>query len=156
MEIQQKQTYKMMIPLSGLVLLYLITRLTGLTGLPITSDEATWIHWAQIVAGYPNEWLIAVDGGAQPMFSWLIAITQNIFSDPLIAGRCVSVLAGLASITGLYWLGCDAFNRTVGFLAALIYITVPYAFFYDRLALPYGLLSAWVIWMFRWYLHIAQ
>ena len=33
---------------------------------------------------------------------------------------------------------------------------VPYAYFFDRLALPDGLLSAFVIWMFRWSLHIAK
>ncbi|MDH5762683.1 MAG: glycosyltransferase family 39 protein [Nitrospinota bacterium] len=156
MEIEHKQTCKMMVPLSGLVLLYLITRLTGLTDLPIASSEAMLIHWAQILGRYPSEWLISSVGDHQPVFTWLNAITLNLFSDPLFAGRFVSVLAGLASMAGLYWIGCDMFNRTVGFLAALIYIVVPYAFFYDRLALPYGLLSAWVIWMFRWSLHIAR
>jgi GNAT superfamily N-acetyltransferase len=45
---------------------------------------------------------------------------------------------------------------TVGFLAGLIYIAVPYAYFFDRMALPDGLLSAFAIWMIRWTLHIAE
>jgi hypothetical protein len=156
METTPKQSLKVYLPLAGLIPLYLITRLIALTALPISSHEATWIHWAQIVAQYPNEWLIAVSGGQKPLFTWLTAITLNIFSDPLAAGRWVSVLAGLASLTGLYLIGRDLFNRAIGFLAGLIYIVVPYAYFFDRLAYPDGLLSAVVIWMFRWAMHIAQ
>jgi Dolichyl-phosphate-mannose-protein mannosyltransferase len=156
METIPKQSLKIYLPLAGLIPLYLITRLMALTALPISSHEATWIHWAQIVAQYPNEWLIAVSGGQQPLFTWLNAVTLNIFPDPLAAGRWVSVLAGLASVTGLYFVGRDAFNRTVGFLAGLIYIVVPYAYFFDRLALPDGLLLAFGIWTLRWSLHIIQ
>ncbi|HKI48173.1 MAG TPA: glycosyltransferase family 39 protein [Desulfobacteria bacterium] len=156
METTPKRYLKIYLPLAGLVLVYLITRLTGLTLLPITSSEAMIIHWAQIVVQYPGEWLIASHGGQQPLYTWLNAVTLNIFSDPLVAGRWVSVLAGLASMTGLYFIGRDVFNRSVGFLAALIYIVVPYAFFYDRLAHPGGLLSAFGIWTLRWSLHIAQ
>ena len=151
-----KQYIKIYLPLAGLILLYLVTRLIGLTALPMSSDEATWIHWAQIVVQYPNEWLISSDSGQQPLFTWLNAITLNIFADPLVAGRFVSVLAGLASVTGLYLIGRDAFNRIVGFLAALIYIVVPFILFDDWLARPDGLLLAFDIWTLRWAMHIIQ
>ena len=118
METTNKQSLKLYLPLAGLVLIYLITRLTGLTALPMTSYEATWIHWAQIIVQYPHEWLIAGNGGRQPLFTWLTAVTLNIFSDPLVAGRWVSVLAGLASVTGLYFIGRDLFSRTSGFWPA--------------------------------------
>jgi 4-amino-4-deoxy-L-arabinose transferase-like glycosyltransferase len=156
METSNKATLKSLLPLVGLVLLYLIIRLVALTVLPMSSDEAIWIHWAQIIVQYPSELLISRLGDQSPLFAWLNAITLNIFSDPLVAGRWVSVLAGLASMVGLYFIGRDAFNRTAGFLAGLIYIVVPFAFFFDRLALPDGLLSALSIWAFRWTLHIAQ
>lgn len=156
METTDKQSLKVYLPLAGLVLLHLVTRLTALTALPMSSEEAIWIHWAQIIVNYPNELLISGAGDQNPLFTWLLAITLNIFSDPLVAGRFVAVLAGLVSMTGLYLIGRDAFNRTVGFLAGLIYIVVPYAYFFDRMALPDGLLSALSIWMFRWAMHIAQ
>ena len=74
----------------------------------------------------------------------------------MAAGRWVSVLAGLASMIGLFCIGRDMFNRTVGFLAGLLYIVVPYTFFFDRLAIPAALLTALGVWMMRWSLHIAQ
>ena len=156
METIKKQIVQVYVPLACLALLYLITRLPALTTLPMSSDEATWIHWAQIIVQYPNELLIAVSGGQQPLFTWVNAVTLNIFSDPLVAGRWVSVLAGLASLTGLYLIGRDGFNRIVGFLAALIYIVVPFIFFIDWLAYPDGLLLAFEIWVLRWALYIVQ
>ena len=156
METQKLPAYKIVLPFAGLVLLYLVTRLYGLTALPISSHEATWIHWAQIIVQYPNEWLIASSNGQQPLFTWLTAITLNIFSDPLAAGRWVSVLAGLFSLTGLYLIGRDLFNQIIGFLVGLIYIWVPYVYFFDRLAHPHGLLLAFGIWTLRWAMHIVQ
>ncbi len=156
MKITKQQMLQVYVPLTCLGLLYLITRLTALTTLPITSYEATWIHWAQIVAQYPSDWLIADNGGQQPLFTWLTAVSLNIFPDPLAAGRWVSVLAGLASLTGLYLIGRDAFNWIVGLLAALIYSVVPFIFFDDWLALPDGLLLAFDIWALRWAMHIAR
>jgi len=156
METTPKLYLKAYLSLAGLVLVYLITRLTALTALPMSSEEATWIHWAQIIVQYPQEWLISNNGGQQPLFTWLNAVALNIFSDPLVAGRSVSVLAGLASLVGLYFIGLDAFNRTVGSLAALIYIVFPSAYTFDRLALQDGLLLALVIWVLRWAIHIVQ
>ncbi|NIQ00143.1 MAG: hypothetical protein GWM98_06680 [Nitrospinaceae bacterium] len=57
---------------------------------------------------------------------------------------------------GLYGIGKDLFSRTAGFLAALIYIACPYMFFFDRLALVDGLVSAFGIWMVRWSFHIVH
>ena len=156
MQASNQNLFKRYLLLGGLILGYLTTRLYNLTALPITSQEATWIHWAQIVLQYPNEWLIAGDSGQQPLFTWLTAILLNIFPDPLFAGRLVSVLAGLASMMGLYRIGHGVYNRTAGLLAAFIYIVFPYTYFFDRLALPAGLLTALILWMFRWFLHIAQ
>lgn len=151
-----KKSILFYLPLAGLILLYGLTRLTGLTVLPISNDEATWIHWAQIFHNDPAEVMISTSRFRPPLFVWLNAITLGAVSDPLAAGRWVSVLAGLASMIGLFFIGRDLFNRTVGFLAGLLYIVVPYTFFFDRLAIPAALLTALGIWMLRWSLHIAR
>lgn len=156
METTNKQSLKFYAPLAGLVLLYLITRLNALTSLPMSSAEATWIHWAQIVVQYPSELLISGNSGRQPLFTWLTAMALNIFPDPLVAGRFVAVLAGLASLIGLYVIWGNLYSRTVGFLIAVFYIVIPFTYDLDRLAQPDGLMSAFGIWMFRWALHIAQ
>lgn len=156
MKITDKPYLKSLLPLAALVLLYLTTRLIGLTALPIGSEEAVWLHWAQIVVYYPGELLIAGKSGQQPLFTWLTAISLNIFLDPLFAGRFVSVLAGLASLIGLYVTWGNTYSRVIGFLIAFLYILIPFTYDMDRLAQPDGLMSALGIWMFRWALHIAQ
>lgn len=156
MNTPENKSFKTYLPIAVLILIYLVTRLYGLTASPMNSLEATWIHWAQIVLQYPSEILIAGNSGEQPLFTWVTALTLNIFPDPLFAGRFVSVLAGLASMTGLYCIGGRTYNRTIGLLAAFIYIVFPYAYFFDRLALPAGLFTAWIIWILRWSLHIGQ
>ena len=151
-----KSYIKTLLPFAGLVLLYFVTRLIGLTALPIGSEEAVWIHWAQIIVQYPSEFLISGDSGRQPLFTWLVAVVLNLFPDPLAAGRFVAVLAGLASLIGLYVTWGRLYNRAVGFLVAFLYIVIPFTYSLDRLAQPDGLMSAFGIWMFRWSLHIAQ
>ena len=105
MDSQNKKSFKTYLPLAVLILIYLVSRLYGLTASPMNSLEATWIHWAQIVLQFPSELLVAGNSGEQPLFTWLTALTLNIFPNPLFAGRCVSVLAGLASMTGLFCIG---------------------------------------------------
>lgn len=156
MKIASKHNLKSLWPLAALIVLYLTTRLMGLTALPMSSGEAIWIHWAQIIVQYPSELLISGSSGRQPLFTWLTAVTLNIFSDPLFAGRFVAVLAGLASLVGLYVTWGSLYNRTIGLLIAFLYIVIPFTYDMDRLAQPDGLMSAFGIWMFRWALHIAQ
>ncbi len=138
-----------------LIALYAVVRTTGLTALPIFSDEAIYIHWAQIINGQPGEFLISKVDGKQPLFFWLNAVTLNFFADPLLAGRCVSLMAGGASVLGIYWIGRTLFSTASGFLAGLIYIFCPYMFFFDRLALVDSLLSALGIWAFWGSLQLA-
>ena len=74
--------------------LYAALRLTGLTRLPIFSDEAIYIHWAQIISRDPGQFLISLTDGKQPLFMWLNVLTVGLFDDPLVSGRLVSVIAG--------------------------------------------------------------
>ena len=131
-----------------LIVLYAVVRTQGITALPIFSDEAIYIHWAQIINSQPTEFLISKVDGKQPLFFWLNAVTLNIFADPLIAGRCVSLMAGGASVLGIYLIGRTLFSAVSGFLAGVIAVFCPYLFFFDRLALVDGLLSALGIWAF--------
>ncbi len=138
-----------------LIALYAVVRTQGLTALPIFSDEAIYIHWAQIINSQPAEFLISKVDGKQPLFFWLNAVTLNFFADPLLAGRSVSLVAGGASVVGIFLIGRILFSTASGFMAGLIYIFCPYMFFFDRLALVDGLLSALGIWAFLVSLYLA-
>ncbi len=138
----------------GLFLLFLLLRLPGLTSLPISSEEATFIHFSQIINSELHELFIPQTDGRQPLFSWLVLLPLQFFEDPLTAGRIVSITAGLASTIGLFIVGCQLWTFSVGLVASLTYLFCPYSFFFDRLALPESLTTALGIWLFWWTLQL--
>lgn len=85
-----------------------------------------------------------------------MSISLRFFNDPIIAGRIVSVIAGLASLIGLYFIGKTLFNRTVGILAMIFYIAIPFYLIYDGLALMDSLLMAYIIYGTFFTIKLAQ
>lgn len=128
--------------LAALTLTYWLTRLANLTTFPIFTDEAIYLHWAQ-VGSYDAAWrFIPLTDGKPPLFHWIVMITIRLFADPLIAGRIVSVFAGFANLVLVWLLAFALFNKKpVAHVSALLYLLSPFAFVYDRLAIVDGLLT---------------
>ncbi len=126
---------------------YALTRLTNLTILPIFSDEAIYIRWAQIIASDPTELFIPLVDGKQPLFMWLNALTLKLFNDPLISARIISVVAGGFTILGIFLIGRLLYSTFVGILAASMYIFLPFALFYERMALVDSLLNMFSVYV---------
>ena len=131
---------------SFLIILYFATRLINLTILPIFTDEAIYIRWSQIALADPAHRFISLYDGKQPLFVWLNMLTLELPVDPLVAGRLVSVAAGLISLIGIILLSWRLFGKKTAFLAGLLYIISPFFLFYDRLALYDSLANALMIW----------
>lgn len=120
----------------SIVLIYLLTRLLTLSNLPIFTDEAIYVRWAQIAKNDADWWFISLTDGKQPLFVWLTMINMNFVSDPLIAGRLISVISGLFTMLGLYLLSFELFKKKwIGLLSSLLYALYPFALVYDRMAL---------------------
>jgi 4-amino-4-deoxy-L-arabinose transferase-like glycosyltransferase len=142
--------------------LYFFLRLFNILNLPIFTDEAIYIRWAQIGANDPNWRFISLVDGKQPMFVWIAMILMKFVSDPLLAGRLVSVTAGFATVVGLFFLGNEIFTdrkkeagkifefsaRTVsiGLISSFIYVIYPFSLVYDRMALYDSLVGAFAVW----------
>jgi len=114
--------------------LFLLSRIWNLNSLPVFGDEAIYIRWAQIIKNVDTLRFIPQTDGKQPLFMWLNALTLRFISDPLIAGRLISVFSGLGSLIVLYLISSS-------FLPPLIYLFLPFSFFFDRLATADSLLS---------------
>lgn len=72
---------------------------------------------------------------------------MRFVQDPLLAGRLVSVVAGLLTMLGLFFLGREIFkNKWVGILCAALYIFYPFALVYDRMALYDSMVGMFTIW----------
>ncbi len=144
----------------GLSILYFATRLINLTSIPVFGDEAIYLRWSQVIKNVETLRFIPLNDGKQPLYMWLVVPFLKFLS-PLIAGRFLSVLSGfliLILLTILFAIYqnfssknkqphlfiIESFSKNfyTNFIPALIYIFLPFAFFFDRLALPDNLLSA--------------
>lgn len=127
----------------GLSIAYLVSRTWRLTLLPVFVDEAVHIEWAattfagDIKSGlWVGKWLPVK----------VMAIALFLPTDELFAVRMASVIAGFFSLVGIILVGRQLFSVAHGLLAALLYIIIPFALFYDRLALADSYVAMFGIW----------
>lgn len=85
--------------------LYFVLRLPSLVLQPIFADEAIYIHWAQLMRAEPSLRFISMTDGKTPLFMWLMIPLFKLSSDPLMAGRLLSVLFGFLTVCGVTFLG---------------------------------------------------
>ena len=127
--------------------IYFASRLVNLTDLPIFTDEAIYIRWAQIGGRDAAHRFISLTDGKQPLFVWFTMVTLRLFSDPLFAGRVVSAVSGLGSLFGIGLLTWEFFRKKrAAVLASLLYLTSPFALMYDRMALMDSMVAMFSIW----------
>lgn len=129
-----------------LLLVFGITRLVNLGLLPIFADEAIYIRWAQLIWQKTYYFFIPLSDGKTPLFMWLLAPLLKFGADPLLTGRVLSVVSGLGTLIGVYFLVKTLFDKKTALVAAILVILQPFLLFYDRLSLTDSLLTALVIW----------
>ena len=137
------------ITLALFTVIYFFIRFTNILTLPIFTDEAIYVRWAQIAKQDANWRFISLTDGKQPMFVWMTILLMRIVKDPLLAGRSISVFSGFFTMIGLYFLGNELFkNRKLGLICSFLYLIFPFALVYDRMALYDSLVGAFAVWGF--------
>ena len=139
---------KSVLSLSLLILLAAaLLRFANLNSIPVFADESIYIRWAQIMKAESTMRFLPLSDGKQPLFMWLVIPFLKIFSDPLLAGRMVSGLAGIGTVAGV---GAAAWlifkNLRTALVASMLWAVLPYAVFFDRLALSDSLMTMFVVW----------
>lgn len=130
-----------------IILLFIFSRIYNVTSLPIFTDEAIYLRWAQIAKNDANWRFISLTDGKQPLFIWFVMLVMKFINDPLLAGRLVSVGAGLATTIGIFFLSKELFrHRWIGILSSFLYVIFPMALVYDRMALYDSLVAAFAVW----------
>ncbi|TSC85993.1 MAG: Uncharacterized protein G01um101416_757 [Microgenomates group bacterium Gr01-1014_16] len=131
------------------ILLAVFLRFWNLNALPIFADESIYVRWSQVMRAEPSLRFLPLSDGKQPLFMWATIPFFKVISDPLVAARALSALAGLGTIAGIALAAHLLFNnRRITLLAGLLSSVMPYLVFFDRLALADSLLSLFVIWTF--------
>jgi|GEM_PF-1646966 len=146
--------YKTIIRSKALILfvLFFLLRIFQLTKLPIFNDEAIYLDWGWRETHEPGYLFYSLYDAKQPFLMWLFGISETVFSDPLFAGRFVSVLFGVLSAVGLYKVGQKIRNKKAGIIAVFCYLIIPIFTFYDRQALMEAAIGSIGIWIFYYLL----
>lgn len=125
----------------------LAIRLYHLTLLPVFVDEAIYIRWSQVMNAEPTLRFLPLSDGKQPLFMWILMFLVNRLSDPLFAGRILSVVCGLGTVVGIFAVSYLLFkNKLVSLFSSLVWAISPFSFFFDRMALVDGMLATFGIW----------
>lgn len=135
------------IALASIFALAAFIRTYNIFSIPIFADEAIYIRWAQVMKSVSTLRFLPLSDGKQPLFMWIVIPFLKLFSDPLAAGRMVSVVSGLASLVGIFLLTLRLFNSAKSaVVASLLYAVSPFSVFFDRMALADSLLTNFGIW----------
>lgn len=173
-----KNVWFIVLSILGLLGVSLLIRVWNITILPVFADEAIYIRWAQVMRSVPELRFLPLSDGKQPLFMWTVMPFLKVFSDPLIAGRMVSVITGIGTTIGISILTfllfipktvkktpdmvtefirfAGQFDKEdelkkilyVSLLAGLLYAISPFSVFFDRLALADSMLSMFGVWTF--------
>jgi 4-amino-4-deoxy-L-arabinose transferase-like glycosyltransferase len=129
--------------LPALLAVCLALRTVNLGALPIFFDEAGYTRAAQIVGTLPRPtlWLISLNYGAPPFFSWLAAPFTRLIPDPLLATRLASAVIGTVGLLAIWAAGRALWGSMAALLAAALYALCPFVLFYNRIALLDGLVA---------------
>lgn len=132
--------------LTFLILFYFVFRLINLTKLPIFNDEAIYLDWGFRETHREGFLYYSLYDGKQPLLMWIFGIMESVFSNPLFAGRIVSVIAGFLTMLGIFKLAKTFFTEKIALVSILLYIIIPIFSFYDRQALMESSVAAVGIW----------
>ncbi len=141
-----KFTKKELIILLGLIILYLVLRLPNLTYQPIFADEAIYIRWAQVIRAEPTLRFLPLSDGKTPLFMWVMIPLFKIFKDPLFAGRLLSVISGLFTLSAAFLISGYFFNKRTAFFSVFFLAITPFIVFFDRMALVDSMLATFSLW----------
>ena len=150
------------LPDLALLLLYLGVRIRRLLLFPVFIDEAFHLRWARDV------WSLHPLGGVpdgKALGPWVIALLYP-FENGLWLARLSAILVGMVGLAALLSLGRRWLGARVSWAAGLLYVLLPYTFFFERLALAdplaasLGIIAAWLIALAarsprRWYAVLA-
>jgi hypothetical protein len=125
-------------------LLALLVRLVSLRALPIFGDEAIFLRLATLAEKDPLGRLwISLQESQPPLHVWLLALVLPLSPDPVLAGRILSVVAGVLCVPAAAWAArrtLDAFGSdpldariAAGATGALLALA-PFFVFSERLA----------------------
>ncbi len=95
----------------------------------------------------PTLRFLPLSDGKQPLFMWVLMFYVRRLTDPLFAGRILSVVSGLGTTIGIFAVSYILFkNKLVSLISSFIWAISPFSFFFDRMALVDSMLAVFSVW----------
>jgi len=128
---------KRFVVIASLVVLFGITRLFQLTLLPVFADEAIYVRWAQMMTHEPQKYaFLPLYDGKTPLFIWLLVPLLTLFTNPLLASRLLSVVAGLITAVLIARIvKASGSTKRAQIIAAVLTVILPFSLFHSRMGL---------------------
>lgn len=138
--------FKFLLIPGAILLIAIFLRTYNIFSIPIFADEAIYIRWAQVMRAVASLRFLPLSDGKQPLFMWTMIPLLKIITDPIIAGRALSILSGLGTLAGVFLLTDKLFGRKPALFAAFLYAISPFTVFFDRMALVDSMLAMFGVW----------
>jgi 4-amino-4-deoxy-L-arabinose transferase-like glycosyltransferase len=139
-------SFKQYLPEFLIAAFYLITHLFRLAQFPVFADESIYIRWAQLIMDDAHQYLFfPMNDGKTPLFIWLLAPLQFLFSNQLWAARLLSVGVGLVQLFIIQRIIAQlGGRRKTQWLGMVLVSILPFWYFYHRVSLMDGMLTLFV------------
>ena len=155
--IKKNITFKDVLLLVLIIVIFLATRLINLEKWPQFSDEGIYIRWAKVAWRDASWRFISVTDGRQPLQTWgTIPFLKIFWPNALLAGRMFSVSTGFVALCGTFTLLYYLWGKRAAFMGAFIYLFMPYFVFYDRIALVDSAVNAGFVWIMFFSIWLAR
>jgi len=122
---------------------FLVIRTKNLLSVPVYLDEAIYVNWGYMFKTNRNLAYLPMQDGKTPLYFWIISFFYDYFSQPLIAARFISEVAGLGTMLLGWWLTKKLFDQKTAFIFLPLYALIPYAQFIERMAFADSLQVFW-------------
>ena len=142
-----KLNIKIFLSVTFIFLVFAILRFSNIYSVPVFVDEAIYVRWSQIMKAEASLRFLPMSDGKQPLFMWATMPMFKVISDPLVAARTLSSLAGAGTVVGLSLLSFLYFKSVyASLLTASVYALLPFTVFFDRMALADSMLAMFGVW----------
>jgi 4-amino-4-deoxy-L-arabinose transferase-like glycosyltransferase len=133
MTVRQKRTVGL--AATGLIVLYVATRVSVMDRLPYFIDEGFFGQFTNQGAHSLHKLFVSLTIGKEPMQAWLSIPWVKLGLNPLVAGRVVAAIAGLMTVGVIGLLGRRLGGALVGWVAATLAVVLPFFFVNDAVGI---------------------
>ena len=134
-------------PLLSLLIIsviYLLQRVPFLWEIPLFEDETFHTQWTYEILNKSSGFLKPISSGIAPFFSYTASFFAIFLPDQILAGKTVSLIAGLV-LCILLFLFLRKMKIKYSLVLSVIFVSLPFTIVYDKLAILDTLLSFLVL-----------